>query len=93
VGKTLGGHDLLTHQFGIEAVSYLGTGMLMIRADLFRRFDRPWFRCTAGLTSADYVGNDMFFCWKVPAPVICDFDLSRMVGHTGQQTFRWSDAA
>jgi hypothetical protein len=88
VGKHLDGRKFERYEVGEQQVDYLGTGMLMIRTALFRTFPRPWFKCIAGAESSDYVGNDMFFCRAVGAPIICDFDYSRDVGHTGQITHR-----
>lgn len=77
---------------GVGRVSILPTGIMMIKPDIFKRIQYPWFE---NIWRADkkLIGEDVVFCAKVQEQaktfVHCDHDLSREVAHSGQFDFRF----
>ncbi len=85
----IGGELVYSHdQTGLEQVWRVGTGIMLIDLNLFKRkgMEPPWFnqRWNEGLNS--YVGEDWGFCEKLQkagVKIFVDHDLSVEVGHIG----------
>jgi hypothetical protein len=76
---------------GLLEMLRLPTGMLLIRMAVFQRLSRPYFRFAVNEATQEVVGEDYVFCDHVRAAGLrlwCDCDLSREIGHLGQQIFR-----
>ena len=83
-GELVYSHD----QTGIEKVWRVGTGIMLVKLNLFKRpgMQPPWFdqRWNEGLGS--YVGEDWCFCEKLQkagVSIYVDHDVSKEVGHVG----------
>jgi len=76
---------------GLEAVDAVGMGAMLIKADVFKRLQYPWFQIHYLPTAKMWAGEDMFFCHLAQAAgieVFVDHNLSRDIGHEGMFTFR-----
>lgn len=75
---------------GLEAVDYCGMGCMLMRTDVVESFPRPWFHHALNAEGGD-IGEDVVFCRKLTHAgytVWIDHDLSKLVGHIGQTTYR-----
>ena len=73
----------------VQQVHALGLGLCLMRADVLRRMDRPWFEAWPG-------GEDSYFFAKLSktgTPVYLDHALSWEVGHLGEVVFSNADVA
>ena len=71
----------------VQHVHALGLGLCLIRSDIFRRMERPWFENWPG-------GEDSYFfakLTKLGVPVYLDHALSWQVGHIGDHVFTNAD--
>jgi hypothetical protein len=79
---------------GLEAVDYCGFGAVLMRTDIAKDVDRPWFRHGLNIHGGD-IGEDVVFCARLRAAghtIYIDHDLSKQVGHIGQHTYRTVEA-
>lgn len=82
---------------GLQEVDGIGFGCLLMRVDVFKRVERPWFN--VGWIKQDgkapiVFGEDIYFCYKarkLGMKVWVDHDLSKEVGHIGERVFRHTD--
>lgn len=68
---------------GPEEVDALGFGCTLIKADVFRSIEKPWFAMPFDGTKL--VGEDVFFCKKARDAgfkIFVDHDVSQRVRHT-----------
>ncbi|GAC1629800.1 MAG: hypothetical protein NVS9B10_21510 [Nevskia sp.] len=80
---------------GLHEVAALPTGVLLVRSTVFARLRRPYFRFETveeaeGIAPA-INGEDYVFCRlarEAGFRIWLDVDLSMLIGHLGQQTFR-----
>lgn len=77
---------------GVHRFDNLPAGMMLVRASIFERLERPWFFETWDFTKdPPFDSEDTNFCKKARAAgfdVFCDMDLSRELGHIGMHTVR-----
>jgi len=74
---------------GLRKMKIIPTGCLMIKTSVFAKLEKPWFN--TGVEAGKIVGEDYFFCAAAISAgfeIWCDGDLSRGIGHIGQQIFR-----
>jgi hypothetical protein len=83
---------------GLVEVDYLGFGCVLIRAEVFRALEKPWFpieyRGSDSENQDIWLGEDYGFCEKARAAgfsIAVDAALSWQVGHAGQRIFRLRD--
>ena len=79
-----------TKSSGLEQVWRIGTGIMLLETNLFRRIPQPWFEIRWNDKTKNYVGEDWGFCEKVEAlgvPIFIDHDVSRLTGHVGSVVF------
>ena len=75
---------------GLEAVEYVGMGALLMRTEVVAGLGRPWFRHGLNEFGGD-IGEDVMFCRALGHAgytIYIDHDLSKLVGHIGQHTYR-----
>jgi hypothetical protein len=75
---------------GLEAVDWVGFGVLLMRTDIMQRLARPWFRHGLNVRGGD-IGEDLMCCRALRAAgheIYVDHDLSKEIGHIGQYTYR-----
>ena len=93
LGRDLGGNKIEEPRQGIEEMTRLPTGCLLIKTTVFEKFDKPYFRHPTdeglGLVGAeDYEFSRMakekgFRLW-------CDHDLSREISHIGKTKYKYA---
>lgn len=79
---------------GLQQVETLGTGFLLIKADVFRRIEWPWFNQPWVEEHQRWAGEDTFFCGRcheAGIPLHIDHDLSWAIKHYGQYGFSMRD--
>lgn len=72
---------------GVEEVTRLGTGIMLIKTEVFEKLGEPWFAIPYDNEKKGYIGEDVFFCRKAMEAgykLYVDHDLSKQVGHVGQ---------
>ena len=77
---------------GIEPVTAVGFGVVMIRKEVFEKVPKPWF--DVGWGSKGIIGEDVHFCIKALDAGIqtyVDHSLSKHIGHIGTYEYRWDD--
>ena len=76
---------------GLARVSRMPTGTMLIDMRVFENFEPPWFE-NRYEGSEQFVSGDYVFCdhmWNRNIKMYCDLDLSKEIGHIGQNTFYW----
>jgi GT2 family glycosyltransferase len=77
---------------GMEVVTAVGFGAVMIRKKVFETLTVPWF--DAGWGPTGVVGEDVFFCVKAGDAGIdtyVDHELSMHIRHIGTHEYSWDD--
>lgn len=80
---------------GLERVTAIGCGVMMVKAEVFKKTPRPWFWFQQ-LPGEKLLGEDVHFCVRAHDAGFetwVDHDLSNLVGHVGSHTFGWHDIA
>ena len=75
---------------GLEEVGSIGTGIMLIKREVFEGMSEPWFDMPWQSTRG-YMGEDVFFCKKAQElgyKVYIDHDVSKEIGHIGTFEFR-----
>jgi hypothetical protein len=84
-----------TTKHGLEIVRYAGFGCLLMKTSALDNIEAPHFPLRWHEMSNTWHGEDMGFCDLMNdhgIKVYCDLDLSREIGHLGQQEFRVNQA-
>lgn len=78
---------------GVHEVDEVGTGVLAIKKDVFRRLEAPWFRLGQVVGHPAEMMEDVYFSRSVRAlGMRIGLDLDQQAGHVGQATV-WADPA
>lgn len=78
---------------GIERVTAIGCGVMLVKAKVFRETPKPWFYFYE-LPGGKTLGEDVHFCiaaHDAGFETWVDHELSQEIGHIGQYTYSWSD--
>lgn len=78
---------------GLEQVDRVGTGIMLIRMDVFERIAEPWFAFLWEGPGREYQGEDWCLCEQIEdagIPIFVDHDVSKKVGHIGNFVFSHS---
>jgi hypothetical protein len=76
---------------GLEEVGSVGTGVMLIKREVFQGMSEPWFDMPWQYETRGYMGEDVFFCKKAQElgfKVYIDHDVSKEIGHIGTFEFR-----
>lgn len=80
---------------GLERVRQVGTGVMMVEANIFKRLKPPFFLNQWSEELNSYSGEDIYFCYKAKAElgvnVFVDHELSLEIGHIGQRIYTHKD--
>lgn len=82
---------------GLEAVARIGTGIMMLDMNLFKREgmkEGPWFDTHWSERTKAYIGEDWALCERLEAAgvkIYIDHDLSKDIGHVGRYEYTLSD--
>lgn len=87
--------ETTSQSIGLEEVDAVGFGVALMRTDLARTIQRPWFWHGLNANGGD-VGEDIRFCESVRRAgfqVCIDHELSQEIGHVGLHTYRVASPA
>jgi hypothetical protein len=76
---------------GLEEIGSVGTGIMLIKRNVFEGMTEPWFDMPWQTGTRGYMGEDVFFCKKAQElgfKVYIDHDVSKEIGHIGTFEFR-----
>lgn len=76
---------------GLQEVDTIGMGVMLIKADVFKKMSEPWFETPWRTDARGYIGEDVFFCNKAKSigyKIYIDHDVSKEIGHIGTFEFR-----
>lgn len=85
-----------TTNYGVVPIKYSGMGCMLIKATVLDEMPSPHFPLKWHAPSGTWHGEDMGFCDMLTAhdiKIYCDLDLSREIGHLGQQEFQLNQAS
>ena len=93
---SLDGKHLYTDgKTGVQKVNTLGTGLMLIKAEVFKWAKAPWFLFGWDEERQMHRGEDIHFCnlaSKAGFDVWADHDLSKEVTHLGSVQMGWREA-
>jgi glycosyltransferase involved in cell wall biosynthesis len=78
---------------GIERVTAIGCGVMLVKAEVYRKTPKPWFYFYE-LPGGKTLGEDVHFCVAANDAGFetwVDHTLSQEIGHIGQYTYSWAD--
>lgn len=78
---------------GIEKVTAVGFGVTLVRTEVFKSLDAPWFNII-WKDDGDIIGEDVHFCVKAldyGIDTYVDHDLSPLIKHIGTKEYGWDD--
>jgi GT2 family glycosyltransferase len=78
---------------GIEKVTAIGCGVMLVKAEVFKKTPQPWFWFYK-LPGDKILGEDVHFCVAAADAGFetwVDHDLSLEIGHVGTYTYGWKD--
>ncbi len=80
---------------GLEQVRQVGTGIMLIDIDLFKKMQPPFFENQWCEQTRAYSGEDIYFVYKAKnelgVNVFVDHDLSVQIKHVGQRKYGHED--
>jgi hypothetical protein len=84
-----------TEDHGLVAIKYSGMGCMLVKANVVDQMPSPHYPLKWHAPSSTWHGEDMGFCDLLAdndIKIFCDLDLSREIGHLGQQEYRLNQA-
>lgn len=76
---------------GLEEVDRIGCAVMLVKMDVFRKLEQPWFATPWCEKQGGIIGEDVFFCNRareIGYKVFIDHDVSKQVGHIGWFEYR-----
>jgi len=76
----------LADSTGMEEVDYCGMGVMLVKAEVYKSMEFPWFAIPWVPAAEDYIGEDVWFCrraYENGFKTYVDHDLSKEVHHIG----------
>lgn len=71
---------------GLVEVDYCGMGVMLVKAEVYKKLEFPWFAIPWVPAAEDYIGEDVWFCrraYEQGFKTMVDQDLSKEVHHIG----------
>lgn len=87
-GQPINSHE----KTGIEEVLQVGMGMCLMNLDIFREFPKPHFEVLWWEQAKQYVGEDIYLCYKLRQRGIkmyVDHDATAATGHVGDYIYKF----
>jgi GT2 family glycosyltransferase len=78
---------------GLEQVTAIGCGVMMVKREVFEKTPRPWFWFEM-IPGEKLLGEDVYFCVKAHDAGFdtwVDHGMSNEIGHVGSYTYGWHD--
>lgn len=75
---------------GLEVVAAVGMGVMLEKADVYKKLGLPYFSIGYSQASHDFFGEDIFHCHKlkeIGVDVHVDHDASKLIKHIGMFEF------
>lgn len=94
IGNRLDGAPLSLKDKGLVEASRLPAGCLLIKAEIFSRMKKPFFRCGYDEQTGEILGEDFWFSDRLRSlgySLWCDMDASRHVEHIGPCRYQLDD--
>jgi hypothetical protein len=86
-------------QEGLEAVTLVGTGFMLVEMATFDKLKKPYFATPWQPDREHHMGEDTFFCLslgRAGVPIMIDHGVSGTIGHLGEFEFKihhaWAQA-
>ena len=79
------------HSTGLVDVDYCGMGVMLVKAEVYKSMEYPWFAIPWVPNAQDYMGEDVWFCRRAAengTKTYIDQDLSKEVHHIGSFEFK-----
>ena len=79
------------HSTGLVDVDYCGMGVMLVKAEVYKTMEYPWFAIPWVPNAQDYMGEDVWFCRRAAENgtiTYIDQDLSKEVHHIGSFEFK-----
>lgn len=79
------------HSTGLVDVDYCGMGVMLVKAEVYKTMEYPWFAIPWVPNAQDYMGEDVWFCRRAAengTKTYIDQDLSKEVHHIGSFEFK-----
>ena len=76
---------------GLVDVDYCGMGVMLVKAEVYKTMEYPWFAIPWVPNAQDYMGEDVWFCRRAAengTKTYIDQDLSKEVHHIGSFEFK-----
>ena len=83
-------HIRLTETTGLHEVFAVGMGCMLVKTDVYRKLNTPWFSLDWDPNELKFTGEDMFFCKNANYAgysIYVDTYLSNMLGHYGTKIY------
>jgi hypothetical protein len=71
---------------GLVEVDYCGMGVMMVKTEVYKAMEYPWFAIPWVPAAQDYIGEDVWFCRRAKEsgfPTFVDQDVSKEIMHIG----------
>lgn len=81
---------------GVEIVEGVGMGCMLVKTNVYRNLERPWFEIKWMLEYGDHLGEDFYFCMKAREAgyeIAIDTIQSQKLKHIGLSAFDLSRTA
>jgi hypothetical protein len=82
----------LHNSTGLQEVTGLGMGLILINTEVFKRLPKPWFNYPYSSVNDEFIGEDLWFSMKAADEAgfktYLDHDLSKEVRHLGLIEYR-----
>lgn len=79
------------HSTGLVDVDYCGMGVMLVKSEVYKTMEYPWFAIPWVPNAQDYMGEDVWFCRRAAengTKTYIDQDLSKEVHHIGSFEFK-----
>ena len=89
------GDDPGVHGTGLHEMKMMPQGVLLVRAEVYRKLPHPWYRETFdGPRNLYFIGEDIIFTKDARSAgykVWCDLDLTKRVSHIGERAVGYQE--
>jgi len=76
---------------GLVEVDYCGMGVMLVKAEVYKAMEYPWFAIPWVPAAEDYIGEDVWFCRRAAEngyKTFVDQDVSKEVMHIGSFEYK-----
>lgn len=80
---------------GLVEVDYCGMGVMLVKSEVYKSMEYPWFAIPWVPAAEDYIGEDVWFCRRAAQnghKTYVDQDLSKQIFHIGTFEYKHEHA-